>query len=334
MRDPCIEVVGEASDGNEAVELTNKLKPDVVLLDIIMPKKDGLSALREIMSKCPTPVIIFSSLAKKDSLATIEALEEGAIDFILKPGAMPTPSSLDEIAHELITKIKVAASVGRTKIMVKRAVQSIRSSKKLIEELPANTITVIGASTGGPPIINYILSKIDPSIPSAILVVQHMPPLFTKAFAERLNEVSPLKVKEAEDGDILLNGHVYVAPGGKHMVIQPKGSRFIVRIVDGPRVHGVKPAVDVTLMSIAKCAGPRSIAVILTGMGTDGAQGCLLLKKQGGFIIAQDSRTSVVYGMPKAVVDLGIADLILPYQVIPRELERIVKLKLLQGGCV
>lgn len=333
-RDSSIEIIGEAKDGEEAVKLTCELKPDVVLLDIILPKKDGITALKEIMSKCPVPVVLFSSVAKEESLITIEALEEGAVDFILKPGATPVPLSLDDIANELIRKIKIAASVGRTKLTIRRAIKSLVSLKKTTQKTSASIITVIGASTGGPPIISYIMSKLNSNLPTAILIVQHMPPLFTKVFAERLDKISPFKVKEAEDNDIILNGHAYVAPGGKHMVVEPRGNDLVIRIIDGPRVHGVKPAVDVTLKSVAEHAGRRSIAIILTGMGHDGAQGCLLLKKRGGIVVAQDRRTSVVYGMPKAVADIGIADLVLPYYKIPEELERIIQLKLLQERCL
>jgi len=294
----------------------------------------GLLARRPNLLNSVSLITAFSFLITRGLLVIIKKFNVHTLHIMLISEAMHTLLSLNGFACEIISQILILSLFASIQPIVGYLAKFVRSARKPENTSLVDVITVIGASTGGPPIISYILSKLNPNIPSAILIVQHMPPPFTKDFAKRLDEISPLKVKEAEDGDVLLNGHVYVAPGDKHMIVEPKEDTLTVRLVNGPKVHGVKPSIDVTLASLAKYVGSRSIAVILTGLGSDGAQGCSLLKKHGGFVIVQDRRTSTVYGMPKAVIELGVADLILPYYLIPRELERVIRLKFMQRRCM
>ncbi len=318
-----ISVVGEAKDGIEAVKLVKDLKPDVLLLDIIMPNKDGLSALEEIMQSNPIPVVIFSALTKQDASITFEALEKGAVDFILKPGGLPIPTSLEEVRRELITKVRIAAYTGPIRLITKHLSEKVIPVKREVYR-EADIVVVIGASTGGPSIVAHIISRLPQDFPAAILIVQHMPALFTKVFADRLDKNSNLKVKEAEEGEKIVEGVCYVAPGDYHLVVDWGG---IIHLNKGPKVHNVRPAVDVTMKSVAKIFGSKSIGVILTGMGWDGAEGSLAIRNAGGFVIAQDKKTSIVYGMPKAVVEVGAANVVLPYDEIPQMITRIVKIR-------
>ncbi len=324
-----INVVGEAKDGEEAVKLVKNLKPDVLLLDIIMPNKDGLSALEEIMQENPIPVVVFSALTKKDANTTFEALEKGAIDFILKPGGLPVPTSLEEVRRELITKVRIAAYTGPVRLITKRLKEEVFPVKKKSYVKEPSIVVVIGASTGGPSIVEYIVSRLPQDLPATVFVVQHMPALFTKVFADRLDKNSSLRVKEAEDGEKIVEGCCYVAPGDYHMIVDRKN---VIHLDKGPKVHGVRPSVDVTMKSVAEVFGSRSVGVVLTGMGWDGAEGAYTIRKVGGFVIAQDKKTSIVYGMPKAVVDVGAANMVLPYHEIPSTITRLVKVKKERGG--
>lgn len=329
---PYIRVVGEASDGEETLEIVERTNPDVLLLDIVMPRKDGISVIKELMRKKPLPIVVFSSLTRENADITLTALELGAVDFLLKPGGLPTPLNIESIRDELIKKVRVAAYVGPirltiNKMTVRRA--TIKTAQFLYKT--ANVAVVIGASTGGPSIVRQILSRLPGDLPAAVLVVVHMPPLFTKLFAERLDQASALTVKEAVDGEKILTGHAYVAPGGFHMCVSKTVEGAVISLKKGPKIHGVRPALDVTLDSVAEVFGARTIAVILTGMGCDGANGALKVKKYGGYVIAQDEASSVIYGMPKAVVDVGAADLVADYRAIP---EVIVKLARIRGRVV
>jgi two-component system chemotaxis response regulator CheB len=305
-----IQVVGTAESGEEAVEKVLELSPDVVILDILMPGMGGLAALNEIMRRKPTPVIVFSSYDKPD--VTLESLERGAVDFVFKH-----MGDLERVASELIEKVRVAASVD---------VRRLRERKAPEKEFK---IVVIGASTGGPRALNELLPKLPNDLPAAILVVQHMPANFTTSLAKRLNRACALEVKEAEDGEVIAPGRVYIAPGGYHLLLE-KGSingseAFSIKLVKGPKRNNVIPSIDVTMESVAKAAGSRAIGVILTGMGYDGAAGLKAIKEAGGFTIAEDPSTCIVYGMPKAARDMGAVNKILPLHNISRELSRRVK---------
>lgn len=332
--DPGIEVIGEAKDGVEAVNMVKKLKPDVLLLDIILPKKDGITVLKEVMEENPLPVIVFSSLTRENAEVTLEALELGAFHFLLKPGALPVPLTLEEVGKELIKKIRTAAHVGPIRLSVRSLTRRLGIAESTYPPIrtKADVVAVIGASTGGPSIVRYILSKLPQDLPAAVLVVQHMPPLFTKIFVERLDRDTPLKVKEASDGERIMTGVVYVAPGDYHMKVRRGFNDFRIKLTKEPKVHGVRPAVDVTLKSVALTFGPRSVVAILTGLGCDGAEGALAVKRTGGFVIAQNEASSVVYGMPRAVVECGAADTVMHYKKIPKVMANVVNVKKLKGG--
>ncbi|ENN95573.1 chemotaxis-specific protein-glutamate methyltransferase [Methanocaldococcus villosus KIN24-T80] len=341
--DPEIEVVGTAKDGVEAVEMTLKLKPDVITMDVEMPRMNGLEAVKKIMELCPTPIVMVSALTTEGSRITFEALEAGAVDFIPKPSGS---ISLDirKIGDELIRKVKAAAKAKVVKITPKVAkpevekkpeakseVVSIPKAQEVIEDLPypddilKTMCVIIGSSTGGPPVVTEIISKLPKRMPP-IFVVQHMPEGFTKLFADRIDRVSKLKAKEAEHGERVQPGYVYVAPGDYHMLLKKRGSEVYI-ILDNkmPKVNGTRPAVDVTADSVANVYGGRAVGVILTGIGRDGAYGFKKIKEKGGKIIAQNKETCVVFGMPKAVIEMGIADAILPPSEIPPTIVKFCK---------
>ncbi len=303
--DPEIEVIGSARNGIEAVRKAKSLKPDVITLDVIMPEMDGITALKKIMEECPTPVVMLSALTSENAETTIKALELGAVDFFLKP------SAINPVADNvLIEKIKVAARCnlinnGRfatDKISIEKEISSGNHTgfKKLV---------VIGASTGGPRSLMQIVPALPADIPAAFLIVQHLPPTFTKSLAERLNQVSQMSVEEAVQGSIANRGRILVAPGDFHMLIEDGGK---ITLNQGPHVLGVRPAADVTMKSAAEKYGSSVIGVILTGMGIDGTQGASFIKSAGGMVLAQDEATSAVYGMPMSVVKAGYADRVLP----------------------
>lgn len=317
-------VVDTARDGLDAVEKVKQLKPDVVTLDVEMPRLDGLSALERIMAECPTPIIMLSSLTQEGSETTIKALTMGAVDFVGKPSGTIS-LDIEKVKADLKNKIKIAAKAHIRNIQ-RPIVQSI--SKPAILASPGgapavlkgtapNKIVVIGSSTGGPNALQQVIPKLPADLPAAVLVVQHMPPGFTKSLANRLNDTSALTVSEAQEGDILQNGRVYVAPGGYHMILRSKGS---IGLNQDPPVHSVRPAVDVTLESVVNFYNSKIVGVILTGMGYDGSKGIAQVKKTGGKSVVQDEATCVVYGMPRVVVEMGKADKVLPIQKIADEI--------------
>ena len=320
--DPDLLVVGAASDGREALRLIPALQPDVVTLDVEMPRLDGLSTLREMMKTCPRPVIMFSSLTQAGAAETIQALMLGAVDFIPKPG-----NRLDIRAAmaEMSAKIKTAAR-ARVKPSVARVL--VTTTHPTLPEKPVRPYTkttppiLIGASTGGPGALNEIVPALPANLPSPVVIVQHMPAGFTRSLAERLNSISSLKVKEAEPGDVLLAGQVLLAPGGFHMTFDEHER---VELNQKPAVHGVRPAVDVTLNSLIQRFGKNLLAVILTGMGSDGSHGAALLHSAGGRVIAEHESTCVVWGMPRSVVEAGAADVILPRPQIARAIEKAIQ---------
>jgi len=318
--DPNIEVVDTARDGYEAVEKVAKLHPDVVTMDVQMPRMSGLEALSHIMSQCPTPVIILTGL--NNPQLAIEALERGAVDFVLKPSGTIS-MDIYKIRQELIQKVKLAPLVNIRK-MVQRGITPPLPPLKTPFRIPGKRVVVIGASTGGPRALNHCLSSLPSHLPAAVLVVQHMPPGFTRSFAERLNRRSPLEVKEAEEGDVILPGRAYVAPGDYHMVVEKRGNQEVIHLDKSPPVKGLRPSADVTMRSVAEVFGAGSIGVILTGMGSDGADGLKAIKERGGITIAQDRSTSIIYGMPRAAVRSGCVDKVLPLGEIPKEIVRLL----------
>ncbi|MCD6301345.1 MAG: chemotaxis response regulator protein-glutamate methylesterase [Staphylothermus sp.] len=332
-RDPEIKVVGEAKNGEEAVKLVHELSPDVVIMDIVMPRMDGITAIKRIMAEKPTPILVFSSITQQGAKATIEALEAGALEVVAKPGGMPTVLNLGDLEKELVRKVRILATIGRAKLVTRLTLKRISKKKKTREELSAPVLAVLAASTGGPQTLMTVMSMVSGRIPAGYLIVQHMPPLFTKTFAERLNAISEIRIKEAEEGEEVLAGYGYVAPGGYHMVIRSRRGKLLLELDKGPKIHGVRPAADVTLKSVAEVFGEFTVATILTGMGCDGADGACLVKKHGGYVIAQDEETSIVWGMPRCVVDRGCADKVLPLYSIAYEINRVLVNKLrLRGG--
>ena len=303
--DPEIEVIGHARDGLEALEKIITLQPDVVTLDVEMPRMDGLTALRRIMREHPVPVVMLSSLTQRGAYTTIQALMRGAVDFVPKP---TTGVDIGAVADELIQKVKVAArSQPADSDAAEAAAPEAKGGVRPFHR--GDPLVVIGASTGGPRALQQVLSGLPSDFPAAVTIVQHMPPGFTQSLAQRLNECSPLIVQEAADGDRLAQGLALLAPGDFHLRFR---DAHRVALDHGPRRNHVRPAVDVTMESAAEQHGPTVIGVILTGMGSDGREGARRIKEAGGRVIAEHESTSVVYGMPRSVVEAGLADEVVP----------------------
>ncbi|MFU8819070.1 MAG: protein-glutamate methylesterase/protein-glutamine glutaminase [Desulfurivibrio sp.] len=311
-REKDIEVVGTAPDPYVARDKIVNLKPDVVTLDIEMPRMDGITFLRKLMKYYPLPVIIVSSLTRAGGSLALEAMEIGAVEVISKPGEA---YSVGDMSAQLAEKIRAAAQVDVTR---QRRVITASSTvaPKLSLTRTTNKLIAIGASTGGTEALKEVLTQFPPNSPG-IMIVQHMPPKFTTSFAERLDSLCQVRVKEAEDGDAVVPGTALLAPGNFHMVMRRSGARYYVNIKSGPMVCYQRPAVDVLFNSVAAYGGANAIGVLLTGMGKDGSQGMLKMKQAGGRTIAQDEASCVVYGMPKEAVAVGAVDKILSLRDIP-----------------
>jgi len=325
LRDSHLEIVGAASNPYEAKDMILQTKPDVLTLDIEMPRMDGLTFLKILMKEHPLPVIILSSLTQEGSDVAFEALRLGAVDVIAKPQGSGT---LNDIAPVIIEKIKGAAEVGINRIRHTYLRNVNKPQAGAAEKKPANdganaiaasagrlpvrnftkdSIILIGASTGGTEAIKAVLKKFPEKVPP-IAVVQHIPPYFSKSFADRLNQICAMEVREARDGDRLKPGICLIAPGDFHMLLQKDGSGYFVRIQKGPKIWHQRPAVDMLFKSAVSCANKNVTATILTGMGKDGAEGMLELKRSGAKTLAQDEASSVVYGMPRAAKEIGAVD--------------------------
>lgn len=318
--DPDIAVVGTARDGLDALDKIATLKPDVVTLDVQMPRMDGLTALRHIMAQCPVPVIMLSALTQRGARATIQALMRGALDFVPKPAASV---DIQTVMDELITKVKTAAGTRPVQPGLSEVALPPPASKGAPRPFRnGDPVIVIGASTGGPRALQQVLCDLPADLPAAALVVQHMPPGFTRSLAQRLNETSPLVVQEAADGDYLARGQVLLAPGDFHVRLT-SGKR--VCLDHGPRRNHVRPAADVTMESAAEHHGPAVIGVVLTGMGSDGTVGAGHIKAAGGRVIAEDASTCAVYGMPRSVIETGLADQVVPLPAIAPTLLQLAR---------
>jgi len=319
---PDIEIVGTAPDPFVARDKILKLKPDVITLDVEMPRMDGVTFLRKLMKYYPIPVIIVSSLTQKGGKLTLEALDIGAVDVIAKPGGS---FSVGDMSSQLLGKIRAAS-----KVRMSRENKNSRPDSEKVEPMKAlaetsHKIIAIGASTGGTEALKEVLSKMPVNSPG-ILVVQHMPAKFTTAFAERLDGLCQIRVREAKDGDSVNPGTALIAPGNLHMILRRSGARYYVEVKNGPMVHHQRPAVDILFKSTAKYAGPNSIGAILTGMGTDGAAGLLEMRQAGAGTIAQDENTCVVFGMPKESIKLGAVDKVVPIYQVAHEIIKMVEL--------
>ena len=389
---PDFEVIGTASDGSEAVKLVSRLKPDLVTMDVNMPLMNGLQALEVIMESCPTPVVMLSSLTKKDADETVRALQLGAVDFITKTGG--SISKIDTIKDEILEKSRnaatakvkkfvnnnnilgkkqEAANLKRINILERKSTTTpnrgitptsivasrlkptahVTATSRTASILPHHSspaekmakrenpylkmrsshssgssggskLIALGTSTGGPKALQYVVPKLPADMPCGMVIVQHMPAGFTKSLAERLDDMSQVKVKEAEDMEPILPGCVYIAPGDYHMEITGNGSQRVISLNQNPPLAAHRPAVDIMFDSVAKYGGDV-VSVILTGMGCDGTAGMKKIKKAGGYIIAESQETCVVYGMPKAVVDAGISDEVLPVQNIAEAIMNAVR---------
>ena len=310
--EPDIEIVGTAPDPFVARDKILSLNPDVLTLDIEMPRMDGVTFLKKLMHYHPMPVIVISSLGVASGRAALEALAAGAIDVFAKPGG---PQSVGELSLSLASKIRAAKGAKLRKASPK---VSTPPSTRLVTEqpFPAASVIAIGASTGGTEAIQRILSDLPENCPG-IVITQHIPAVFSRSFANRLNELCAVRVREAENGDRVEPGLALVAPGNFHMLLRGSSTGYRVEIKDGPMVCFQRPAVDVLFHSVAQVAGPNATAAILTGMGSDGALGMLALKKAGARTIAQDEATCVVFGMPKEAIRHGAVDRVLPLGAIP-----------------
>ena len=318
--DPEIEVIGTAADPFAAADHIREQLPDVITLDIEMPRMDGLTFLKRIMSQHPIPVVICSSLAEEGAQSTLRALEYGAIEIIAKP-RLGTRQFLEESRVTLCQAVKAAAAARLHPLRPGQVVEPKLTADAILSPAmramveTTEKVVVIGASTGGTEALKTLLEALPPDTPG-IVIVQHMPELFTRAFANRLDGLCSLSVKEAETNDSVIRGRALIAPGNHHLLLKRSGARYYVEIKDGPLVSRHRPSVDVLFRSAARYAGPNTVGVILTGMGDDGAHGMLEIKQAGAITIAQDEATCVVFGMPKEAIKLGAVDKVLPLQAI------------------
>jgi two-component system chemotaxis response regulator CheB len=306
--DPDIQVVGTAPDPYVARDMIVEFKPDVVTLDVEMPRMDGITFLRRLMCHYPLPVIIVSSLTSTGGELALEALAAGAVEVMCKPGASLT---LDDMTAELIAKIKTAAGAR-----VSKREDVGGTTKVALVGRTTNQIVAVGASTGGTVALEYVLRRMPADAPGMV-IAQHMPALFTKQFADRLNRLSAMEIREAQEDDSVLPGVALVAPGDKHLLLRRSGMRTFVSVKDGPLVHQQRPSVDVLFRSVAHTAGKNAIGVIMTGMGVDGAAGLTEMRQAGAHTIAQDEASCVVFGMPKAAIEMGAVERVLPIKEIP-----------------
>ena len=330
-RSPDIQVVGAASDPYAAREKIKKLNPDVITLDVEMPRMDGITFLENLMRLRPMPVVMVSSLTQRGADVTLRALELGAIDFVAKP-RIDIAGTLADYEAELIAKVKVAAgarvlprTVAPSRVADERhstsAVVPILNVRSMLRT--TDRIIAIGASTGGTEAIREVLAEMPPDAP-AIVISQHIPAAFSKAFAERMNRSSAMAVCEAQDGQQILPGHAYIAPGDRHLLVERDGARYLCRLSTGPHVNRHRPSVDVMFRSVAQNVGPSALGVLLTGMGDDGARGLKEMMEAGAGTIAQDEASSVVWGMPGSAVKIGAAMHVLPLQRIGSQVLALV----------
>ncbi len=319
-KDPDLEVVGSAADPFMAWEKITNLKPDVLTLDVEMPRMDGLTFLEKLMRTRPMPVVMVSSLTEKGCQTTLRALELGAVDFVTKPKIDVAHGTVD-LGPEIIEKVKAAARAR------------LRARRTLVPRIPAepgaliettNKVICIGASTGGTEALVDVLTALPPDVPG-IVIVQHMPPGFTRSFAQRLDQCCRIRVKEAAEGDRILPGHALLAPGGLHMAIIRSGAVYKVRVGYGELVNRHRPSVDVLFNSAAKYVGANAVGVILTGMGNDGARGMLAMRQAGAHTIAEDESTCVVFGMPKEALAMGGAERAVPLHQIAGRILNLVR---------
>ena len=324
--DPRIEVIGTARDGRDALTQIAKLNPDVVTMDVEMPNMDGLAALTEIMRTHPLPVIMVSSMTQEGAQTTMKALALGCVDFIGKPSGSIS-LNIKTIGQEIIDKV-IAASTAR--LRTKSGLMGGGAHTSGVRMAPPmmggrRDIVAIASSTGGPMALSELIPRLPKKFPVPIVITQHMPKEFTRSFSERLNAESAVEVVEGFEGLTLKPGRVVIAPGGSHLIIKRRNGAAVCGLSDAPPVLSVKPAANIMFLSIADEYGGNVLCVILTGMGRDGTDGAMALKRKGAYVVAESQKTCVVYGMPKSAVDAGIVDEVLPLNEIPDAMVRLVK---------
>lgn len=330
-----LEVIGTAKNGKEGMEMALALSPDVISVDIEMPIMNGLTMIKELMAKKSFPIVVVSSLSKEGAKETIQALEYGAFDFIAKPSSI-FGLKTDEVFAEYIEKV-YAAAMSKNKISSRAESKAAKTSyspqlpvfakakevSKDKVQKPATKLVAIGTSTGGPKALPDVLTQFPEDFPAGIVIVQHMPPGFTKSLANRLDQLSTIQVKEAEDGELIVAGTAYIAPGDRHLTVIEKNGKYYVALDDGPKKGPHKPSVDVMMSSLSKLPSKKMIAVIMTGMGNDGCEGIEELKKANDtYTIAQDEASCVVYGMPRAVVQKHLSDETVPLNQIAQAIKK------------
>lgn len=312
-RDPAVEVIGTAPDPFVARDIVVRDNPDVLTLDIEMPRMDGLSFLRKLMKHHPMPVVVVSSLTPRGGELALEAMASGAVEVLCKPGAA---YKVGDMTADLIRAVKFAATVDMTRHADRTRAAAAPAPTLPVLARTTNLVLAIGASTGGTVALESVLRTMPHDLPGTV-ITQHMPKEFTRSFAERLNRSSPLEVREAADGDSIVPGVVLIAPGDRHLLVRRSGARYYVEVREGPRVNHHRPSVDVMFRSIARTVGRNAVGVILTGMGGDGAAGLLEMKQAGAPTIAQDEASCVVFGMPRTAIELGAADRVEGLDQIP-----------------
>ena len=331
-REPDIEVIAAVADPIFALDKMQKQWPDVLVIDIEMPRMDGLTFLKKIMSEHPTPTIVCSSLAEKGAAATMEALASGALAIITKP-KMGVKDFLQGASNDLVSAVRAAARANMRRVNVGNGLPPPVISPKLTADamvaareagtramaITTDKVVAIGTSTGGTQALEAVLTQL-PAVTTGIVIVQHMPEKFTGMFAERLNGLCKIEVREAVNGDRVVPGRALIAPGGKHMMLKRSGAQYYVEVADGPVVNRHKPSVDVLFRSVAQVAGRNAMGVIMTGMGDDGARGMKEMHDAGASTVAEDESTCVVFGMPKVAIDMGGVDKVVPLHAIPREI--------------
>ncbi len=330
-KEPDIEVIGAAADPLYALDKMKSNWPDVLVIDIEMPRMDGLTFLKKIMAEHPTPTIVCSSLAEKGAAATMEALSAGALSIITKP-KLGVKQFLQDSANDLVAAVRAAARANmrrmhpgmsmtastKPRLTADVILAAQNASSRAMAET-TDKVVAIGTSTGGTQALEAVLTRL-PAVTAGIVIVQHMPEKFTAMFADRLNTLCALEVREAKDGDRVLPGRALIAPGGRHMMLKRSGAQYYVAVADGPVVNRHKPSVDVLFRSVAQIAGRNALGVIMTGMGDDGARGMKEMHDAGAQTVAEDESTCVVFGMPKVAIDLGGVDKIVPLDRIPQEI--------------
>lgn len=319
---PGVEVIDTATDGQDALKKTMRHRPDLITLDLEMPLMDGFTFLRWIMSSIPTPVIVVSAQEADENV--FRAMDYGAVDFVVKPTRYAS-TQLEDIKADLIEKVLAVPLLAMKKVKERMESQAAAVKEPTARSAPTERPRIIGiaSSTGGPPAIQSILSEIPRNFDVPILIAQHMPGSFTALFAERLNKYTPLHVKEARDEDLIMPGEVYVAPGGKHLSIERRGTRFVTRLKHRDIDPRYTPSANVLLRSIAMEAEARSVGLVLTGMGDDGKEGMKLIKDKGGITIAESDKTAIIFGMPQEAIKAGIVDFILPLHEIAGQLSSL-----------